>query len=267
MIPTSIDGTDITGATIDGTDVQEITVDGDVVFSAAPSNLPVAYSNLVAWYPFDSGTYGGSNPDDVTALFNPSQSGDSTAYDGTVNGASYQSSGGVTDINAGANSGAFSFDGSNDYIEVSSGIINGDSSFTLSVWVNFDTLQDVSIIGETRGNSSGSFDVRYFQSDDDIKASYPFQGTPVDTNQLNFSTNQWFHIAYVRDGGNHDVYIDAILEGSGSGSNFNADGNEFVLGASYTFEDYLDGKLDDARVYNKALSSTEVDQIYQNSEP
>ena len=32
--PTSIDGTDITGATIDGTDVQEITVDGQTVFSA-----------------------------------------------------------------------------------------------------------------------------------------------------------------------------------------------------------------------------------------
>jgi len=35
--PTSIDGTDITGATIDGTDVQEITVDGDTVFSAGPA--------------------------------------------------------------------------------------------------------------------------------------------------------------------------------------------------------------------------------------
>jgi len=34
MPPTSIDGTDITGATIDGTDVQEITVDGDSVFTA-----------------------------------------------------------------------------------------------------------------------------------------------------------------------------------------------------------------------------------------
>jgi len=32
--PTSIDGTDITGATIDGTDVQEITVDGQTVFTA-----------------------------------------------------------------------------------------------------------------------------------------------------------------------------------------------------------------------------------------
>ena len=41
--PTSIDGTDITGATIDGTDVQEITVDGDVVFSAGP-DIPDASS-------------------------------------------------------------------------------------------------------------------------------------------------------------------------------------------------------------------------------
>jgi hypothetical protein len=34
--PTSIDGTDITGATIDGQDVQEITVDGQTVFTAGP---------------------------------------------------------------------------------------------------------------------------------------------------------------------------------------------------------------------------------------
>jgi len=41
MIPTSIDGTDITGATIDGTDVTEITVDGDTVFTAGPVPAPV----------------------------------------------------------------------------------------------------------------------------------------------------------------------------------------------------------------------------------
>jgi len=46
MIPTSIDGTDITGATIDGTEVTEITVDGQTVFSAAyspPANATHAY--------------------------------------------------------------------------------------------------------------------------------------------------------------------------------------------------------------------------------
>jgi len=46
MIPTSIDGTDITGATIDGTDVQEITVDGDTVFTAG---LP-DQANIIANY-------------------------------------------------------------------------------------------------------------------------------------------------------------------------------------------------------------------------
>jgi len=52
MIPTSIDGTDITGATIDGTDVQEITVDGQTVFSAATV------------FNFDDGTFQGwtANP-------------------------------------------------------------------------------------------------------------------------------------------------------------------------------------------------------------
>jgi len=37
--PTSIDGTDITGATIDGQDVQEITIDGQTVFTAIDPNL------------------------------------------------------------------------------------------------------------------------------------------------------------------------------------------------------------------------------------
>jgi len=46
MIPTSIDGTDITGATIDGTDVQEITVDGQTVFTSGPFTTS-----------FETGTY------------------------------------------------------------------------------------------------------------------------------------------------------------------------------------------------------------------
>ena len=49
--PTSIDGTDITGATIDGTDVTEITVGGDVVFSAE-ATLPT--QNLIHRYDFSA---------------------------------------------------------------------------------------------------------------------------------------------------------------------------------------------------------------------
>jgi hypothetical protein len=46
--PTSIDGTDITGATIDGQDVQEITVDGNTVFTAEnpPPVIPGVVDNF-----------------------------------------------------------------------------------------------------------------------------------------------------------------------------------------------------------------------------
>jgi len=50
MIPTSIDGTDITGATIDGTDVQEITVDGNTVFTAGPPIVDDFESGSLAPY-------------------------------------------------------------------------------------------------------------------------------------------------------------------------------------------------------------------------
>ena len=54
--PTSIDGTDITGATIDGTDVQEITVDGDVVFSAAPQDPAAGLLHQWDWSAANSTT-------------------------------------------------------------------------------------------------------------------------------------------------------------------------------------------------------------------
>jgi len=49
MIPTSIDGTDITGATIDGTDVTEITVDGQTVFTAGPPVFGFESGDFTNW--------------------------------------------------------------------------------------------------------------------------------------------------------------------------------------------------------------------------
>jgi len=55
--PTSIDGTDISGATIDGQDVQQITVDGQTVFTAGP-DFPFIIDNFED---APNGPYGGSD--------------------------------------------------------------------------------------------------------------------------------------------------------------------------------------------------------------
>jgi len=265
MIPTSIDGTDITGATIDGTDVQEITVDGQTVFSAV-SNLPVAYSNLIAWYPFDSATYGGSNADDVTAILGGS--GDDTAFDGTVDDATYDSNGGVTDIQAGTNSGAFSF-----VQQINNTTAIGDAIDlplfnlnvgTVCVWVNPDSLDggNLFFIGTNNSNfigwRSNSSEFYYRENGN----------TPTITTPETLSTNQWTHLAWSTDGSNIKSWFNGTPYGPVSASE-NMVFDE--LGYPYDFDGgnrfSLDGHADDLRVYNKQLSDSEVSQIYQNTEP
>jgi len=277
MPPTSIDGTDITGATIDGTDVQEITVDGDTVFSA--ESLPVAYSNLVAWYPFDSSFYGGSNGDDVTALFNSGQSGDSTAYDGTVNGPTYQSSAGASDINAGANSGAFEFEGSNDFIRLPSQIgtflKNRDVTVTLWAKADFTNTSDVRLLldaGSTERWTIGwSSD---FRAPDD---AYVFTGNADSGNfeavssVTNINNGTYLHHAATHSStGDIEYYINGTLEASNTGiSGYNGDNDVFIGGETLNSgtDTVWKGEIDDVRVYDTVLSGSQIDSIYQNTEP
>jgi len=263
--PTSIDGTDITGATIDGQEVQEITVDGQTVFTA--EKLPVAYSNLVAWYPFDSSFYGGGNADDVTALLKPAQSGDSTPYNATVNGASFQSSAGVTDVNAGPNSGAFSFDGSNDDLTLPTMSFGaGNSDMTMMAWENFTGSGSAGIFGTneqanifiTRENTS---DVRFFVQD---------------TNKNNFfadiavSSNQYNHVALSYTTTSFDIFVNGAFVTTISGYNsIDPDTGTNHIGAmdfGNGVQNFFQGNIDDVRLYDKALSASEINTIYNNTD-
>ena len=262
--PTSIDGTDITGATIDGTDVQGITVDGDVVFSAGP-NFPVAYSNLIAWYPFDSAEYGGSNGDDVTAILGGS--GDDTAYDGTVVGANYVSSGGVTDIRAGANSGAYDFPNNTDSIDVTLGTSISSSQWTLMAWVEknlggldiFLTAQGIGRL-ELLHVPGGDFRFLHFPDNQDLlQIDGP---TPSGTN----------HLAVTLNNGSVTMYINGsdVATGTTSGSVTTVDewgiGNRPPSNGSGQ-DDSAGGIVDDARLYTSELSASQINQIYQNTQP
>ena len=269
--PTSIDGTDITGATIDGTDVQEITVDGDVVFSA--ESLPVAYSNLIAWYPFDSSEYGGSNADDVTAIFNPSQSGDSTAYDGTVQGATYQSSAGVTDINAGNNSGAYEFDGSDDKIDLGSNF--SETSHTKCGWFKTsDNIENQTVFGAYGLGSSKYTNLVLNRGPTDNRLTYIFDDGNVSADiiiDVSYSTNDYSHAAITYDASgstnNCELYVNGVSQDTASkSSGLQMLGDEDELIGNVDTFGFLNGYVDDYRIYNKALSTAEIEQIVENTQ-
>ena len=262
MIPTSIDGTDITGATIDGTDVQEITVDGDVVFSAT-SDLPVAYSDLVAWYPFDSAEYGGSNADDVTAILGGS--GDDTAYDGTVNGATYQSTSGSTDIRAGTNSGAYNFNDIDDDIDLS-GPFGQFSELSVTCWVNIDSGPVWSYSSASQNNDS------QFVRASNTQPYMFLRGTGGNTaiRPSSFPTNQFVHTAVTSDGSFTQVYIDGSVVGTDNTNIGLIDPQEWKIGSDDVIggeDQSADGIIDDFRIYDIELSSSQINQIIQNTQP
>ena len=270
--PTSIDGTDITGATIDGTDVQEITVDGDVVFSA--QQLPVAYSNLVVWYPFDSAEYGGSNADDVTAIIGGS--GDDTAYDGTVNGATYQSSGGVTDINAGLNSGGFDFDGSNDFIEFTApSTLKGTGQRTITCWFNTDTSSETVLHTSAQENNVGQGNVLTFSTESGGFRLRVFSGKGIIL-QNSYNNNENVFVSFsILDSDLSNSKVRVRSENASSFSQDNFTGfpsidtitTDYLLGGAIFGRSDFNGTVDDFRVYNTFLSNSQIDQIYQNTQP
>jgi hypothetical protein len=265
MPPTEIDGTDITGATIDGTDVTEITVDGQTVFSAG--SLPVAYSNLIAWYPFDSSFYGGSETSDVTALLSPGQSGDSTAYDMTNNGTmSYQNSGGNSDINAGSNSGCFDATGASGTGLGNNSLgntIGGFNEISFSFWTTRpNNAEDYTVAFDdfdTSGNRQAFMDTRarFTIFTTSGRQNVEIGGLAVD--------NTLRHVACTYNGTEMEVYFNAVSQGtsSHSGSIVN-EPCEFEIGTGQN--ETGNGLVDDVRIYDKGLTSSEVNQIYQNTD-
>jgi len=119
--PTSIDGTDITGATIDGTEVTEITVDGDTVFTAGPGGV-ASGATLLAHYPLDEGS--GTTAADFTG-----NQGDITLE----NGASF-----VSDADG---IGGFSVDcdGIDDFLELNPEPTFTSSSYTVMMTIDLDS--------------------------------------------------------------------------------------------------------------------------------
>jgi hypothetical protein len=254
--PTSIDGTDITGATIDGTDVQEITVDGDVVFSAAPS-VPVAASNLVAWWPFRG------NGNDVTA--GDSTFGDTTDYSATTNSGNVTfPSDGVLDPFA-SNNQASEYDGSN-YLRIPNSVGNLLSgSETITIWLKKSE--------PTQNYSAAAIfnNANLLIQDDGVNASSN-SGSDFDARgSFTPPTDEYYHIAYTNNSGATQLFFNGSLVNSGTLSLPYQDPNRSNSIGAYGLPSgpvgEWEGLIDDFRIYNTPLSQSDIQQIISNTDP
>ena len=85
------------------------------------------------------------------------------------------------------------------------------------------------------------------------------------------STNTWKHVAVTLSGGNATLYIDAASIGTRSSmlapKDLGAIDYAFIGRSQFTDDPYLDAQIDEFRVYNRALSASEIRTLYQATGP
>jgi len=185
-----------------------------------------------------------------------------TGNDATVHGAPL-----TTDRNGNAGS-AYEFDGSDDYMTIAQDPTLNVDHVTLAAWINLDSYKDDQrIITKETGDSWPYSSYSLLISDTDEQYLQFRIGIGSDRYMVTspdvVSLNTWQHVAATYDGSALRLYINGEEVASESVSGVIADtDNPLYIGNSQFFDRVLDGKLDDVKVYNRALSATEVSGLY-----
>jgi hypothetical protein len=205
-------------------------------------------SGLVAYFPFN----GNANDE--------SENGN----DGTVHGATL-----TTDRFGNTNS-AYSFDGQNDWIKVeNSNSLNifGYNSLSICAWIKAESFKSGNTGVVNKWGTGGAEDDQYKLNLYSDKVKFGLSDEP--TNLVSISgiqLNKWYFITGVYDNAESKikVYIDGKLDNEMDLSFSIWNTNQFIeIGTHHG--SFFHGVVDDIRIYNLALSDTEIQALYQGT--
>lgn len=182
---------------------------------------------------------------------------------GQIQGATYS-----VDAQVGDNS--LQFDGNNDRVtarQISQ--IDPTNAFSISAWVKFDSFtgQRNIIVGNHKNVNNRAMIIR--RGDGTIGLDL-YDGSTYAAGTSFSDTGVWKHVVITSDGtpSNALFYLDTTSYAIGS-ANYHGgmDTHGFAIGGNIGNDNYYtDGRIDDVRVYNKQLTSTEVTNLFNGSD-
>lgn len=189
-------------------------------------------------------------------------SGDNTAndakgtYNGTlINGATYST---------GKISNGFSFDGVNDYVNISpslgSTFSSPSSAHSYSAWIYPTSLSGYNWIIQNGLNNSGTSMIL-----NGANLCFFIQGgNNQTTSSATLTVNTWTMVTVVYNGaGSVSFYKNGVLSNSNSASwTESVAGTNTYIGSYIGAVHFFDGKIDEVGAWNRALTATEVTELY-----
>jgi hypothetical protein len=212
-------------------------------------------NGLIAYYPFNG------NANDVSI-----NSNNGTVYDATL-----------TSDRFGNASSAYSFDGIDDYIEVADNTSLNPANVSIAAWVkadyapsgtpdivrkgSFDSGANHEYLLRLTNNSNPDFKIR----NNGLCATY--SSWQSNTSSANITLNQWQFLVGTFDGTVLNLYINGTLNQTvtvttGNINNSCTSGPLKIGNAWATYPNWFKGKIDDVRIYDRALDACEVNYLY-----
>jgi pimeloyl-ACP methyl ester carboxylesterase len=202
-------------------------------------------------------------------------------FNGNANDASGNGNNGVvydtilTTNRFGTANAAYDFNGSSSYIDIPQNLAlnNLTANFTLSAWIYQRSAQPngYRIIDKCpAGLPDGwTFDT----CDNNTGRKVRIQGAA--NNALNvignteYSLMTWHHVVTTVSGTIGKVYLDGNLDGTGNVGNIPANVLDIFIGRAHPNNgsgetEWFNGIIDDVRIYNRALSDSEIQQLYSS---
>ncbi len=159
--------------------------------------------------------------------------------------------------------GALDFDGSNDYVQLASvpnSLITNMGDVTFAAWIyrkGTNTNYGEIFVSQ----NILSFSIRH----SDNKLHFNLGDGAGWVGSVNSGStipmNQWVHVAATRSGSDTKVYVDGVLEGSDTNNGSGIPPYAFALGAKAGFFNRFTGLIDEARMYDHALSASEISAL------
>jgi len=159
--------------------------------------------------------------------------------------------------------GALSFDGVNDYVDCGTGpALTGTGDFTVSAWVKTESTA-VGVIVNQRSTVFRDWDGSYMFNVQ--STGYVHFAVYNEGHNFNFESNIkvndgiWHHIVGVRrNSTDGEIYIDGNLDNTGTGPAKSLLNVPVVIGRWNADGSYFNGKIDEVRIYDRALSAEEI---------
>ena len=167
---------------------------------------------------------------------------------------------------------ALAFNGVDESVSVPHAAVLDAYPLTVSLWVNTaaSTLSGLvnkyfpsSLSGYQVFTSGGSLCAWYFKD----ASNYVWDGSGCTLATPGFNDGQWHHVAFIVDASGGSLFVDGTLRASRPwtgtpGPTTTTQGLSLALYPG-TALPCLSGKLDDVRIYNRALSASEVSSLFQ----